>query len=118
MRSSYIDWLLLQHDRADKTGELSRWVKSQDEFEPVEFHDILERIKESGESEMTEIAVDSLVEYASMLTEEGAKVFVIDDKELMKERLNIAIKQEKYEEAAKLRDQLKKNGNKEEQAEP
>jgi len=122
MRSSFIDWLIEQQEADGKAGILSRWVLSEIEFEPLEFHDILERIINDphgtvdDKAEMKAIAVYCLVDYASFLAEEGIGIKIIEDAEIDKERLNIALKNENYEEAAKLRDRLNKlkDGNKEE----
>jgi len=119
MRSSYIDWLLDQKDRVDDIGYLAKWVVSED-FDPVEFPDIVERIKTnplpdtmmgSGEDNsynLRAIAYGSLVEYATILAENKSEVFIIDDTELNKEKLKNALRNEDYLEAARLRDELNK----------
>lgn len=121
MKSSYIHWLMNQSDSVEDVGILSRWVQSEEDFEPVEFHDILERIMQADPftfpgtidiAQMKEIAVESFVDYATMLAEADSKIFIIDDETIDKERLDIAVRLERYEEAAKLRDKL--NGNKDE----
>lgn len=103
MKSSYITWILEQNLRQDNVGIISRWILDQPEFEPVEFHDILEKTKDE---ELRSFAIESLVEYAGTIIEEGAIIKIIDDEEIDKERLNIALKHENYEEAAELRDRL------------
>jgi len=119
MRSSYIDWLLDQKDRVDDIGYLAKWVVSED-FDPVEFPDIVERIKTnplpdtmmgSGEDNsynLRAIAYGSLVEYATILAENKSEVFIIDDTELNKEKLKNALRNEDYLEAARLRDEFNK----------
>jgi hypothetical protein len=112
MRSSFIDWLLQQHWRNDEVGFLAKWVMNEPDFEPLEFHDLLARIKENpsgtvGDADnMKTAALDSLLAYAAIIAEEGGSINVIDETELTKERLKIAVSQEKYEEAAKLRDKI------------
>jgi hypothetical protein len=103
MRSSFIDWILEQNMRSDNIGVISRWVISEPNFEPVEFHDILEKV---DNKELRGFAIEALVEYAGEIAEQGLGVKIIDEKEIDQERLNIAISQENYEEAAKLRDRL------------
>lgn len=114
MRSSFIDWLL-EHQEADgKIGILSRWMLSESEFEPLEFHDILERIINDphgtvgDKDEMKATAISCLIDYASFLSEQGIGITIIEDAVIDNERLKIALRNENYEEAAKLRDRLNK----------
>lgn len=59
MRSSFIDWMLEQYWRDDHVGELSRWIIEQPDFEPIEFHDILEKVNENDDLKSS--AIDSLI---------------------------------------------------------
>jgi hypothetical protein len=103
MRSGYIDWLLEQSWRGDNTGTLAKWVIAEKDFSPVEFHDILER---TTDEDIKQYAIDSLIEFASQIVDEGKIIKIIEDVEVDKERLNNAVKYENYEEAARLRDRL------------
>ena len=112
MQSSYIQWLIEQYFRTDATGSLSKWLKEQKDFEPIDFGDILDRIKKNKEGdEMTDIAFKSILEFAedTGLAEnmKNGKIRIIENKEILEERLRQALNSENYEEAAKLRDEIK-----------
>lgn len=107
MRSSFIDWMLEQYWRDDHVGELSRWIIEQPDFEPIEFHDILEKVNENDDLKSS--AIDSLIEYATTVIDDNTILKVIDDMEVDKERINIAVRQERFEDAAILRDKFQAN---------
>ena len=120
MRSSFIDWLIEQQYRPDDVGNLSRWVLAESEFEPLELNDILDRINADPDNtvedpkKMKEHALSSLVEYGNILYDErdNINLNIISDEAIQQEKLNIAIRNENYEEAAKLRDKINKNEKK------
>jgi hypothetical protein len=97
--------LLEQYWRDDHIGELSNWILEQD-FEPIEFHDILERVTDDN---LKSSAIDSLVEYATTVIDDKTVLKIIDEMEIDKERLKIAIRNERFEEAAVLRDKFQSN---------
>lgn len=105
MRSSYIDWLLEQQWRPDETGELARWVSAKPDLEPLEFQDILEEI--GDDTDRKQQAFDTLLEFGIIIKEEGADINIIDSAEIDKYKLERAIRNENYEEAARLRDKQK-----------
>lgn len=121
MRSSYIEWLFEQQYRTDDIGYLVKWVLLQSEFDPVEFPDILDQIEKNplpdtmmGSSEyhtkrLRSIAYESLVEFATELKgDEPPTIVVIEEKDILEQKLENALKYENYLEAAKLRDELNK----------
>lgn len=121
MRSSYIEWLFEQQYRTDDIGYLVKWVLLQSEFDPVEFPDILDQIDKNplpdtmmGSSEdhtkrLRSIAYESLVEFATELKgDEPPTIVVIEEKDILEQKLENALKYENYLEAAKLRDELNK----------
>ena len=121
MRSSYIEWLFEQQYRIDDIGYLVKWVLSFDEFDPVEFPDILDQIEKNplpdnmmGSSEhhtkrLRSIAYESLVEFATEIKgDEPPTIVVIEEKDILEQKLENALKYENYLEAAKLRDELNK----------
>lgn len=115
MQSSFITWLTEQYFRTDSIGSLSKWLKSQKDFEPIEFSDIIDRIKKNNETnEMIDIAFQSMLEFAeesgiAQGFKNGTQGFrIIENKEVLEEKLRQALNSENYEEAAKLRDQLNK----------
>ena len=111
MRSSFIDWLLEQQHRPDRVGTASRWLSREmnDGFDPIELEDIAIRAKNG----MKDMVIESFLEFGIMLSKTKSKVSIIDDKEIDKEKLKRAVREEKYEEAAKLRDKI--NGNKDDE---
>jgi hypothetical protein len=113
MRSSYIEWLVEQKYRMDDIGLLSRWVLDEMNvgFTPIEFDDVLSRIRDNAERSrkffLNSTAYESLVEFATDIPIES--ISIIDDSDVLEQRLENAVNNEEYEKAAEIRDEINKN---------
>lgn len=105
-RSTYIDWLLEQNLRADQIGDVARWlIKQIDEgFDPIDMYCLMERAGE--DLHLTESIQEGLIEYALMIQRTGGRIQVIGDEETLQMKLESALRNEDYEKAAKLRDEI------------
>lgn len=113
MKSSFVKWLEKQVIRDDEIGNFSKWIFLHD-FEPIEFSDILDKINTSKltEKELNiyrEVAINSLLEFS--LSIDPSKIAIMKETDVQKERLNRAVKNENYEQAAIIRDAIKKSDN-------
>ncbi len=104
MRSSFIDWLEEQKYRKDDVGDISRWIFSKPGFDPLELHDILDEVK--GDTKKIKATIAAFAEYGIILKQDLDKVKIIKDEDLDQYKLERAVRNEDYEEAAKLRDKL------------